>query len=97
VCKWQLSVNGGESGYWRRDGKEIIFVTRDSKIMAADVKLGRTFEASVPRQLFQFSGTRVSNRIVMTPDAQRFLIPLTAEPERHFLMTILNWTGDIKK
>jgi serine/threonine protein kinase/Tol biopolymer transport system component len=96
--KWQVSVNGGESGYWRRDGKEIIFTTVDRKIMAVDVKLGATFEAGVPRELFQFSGNRVANRIVVTADAQRFLLPMAAQSgERPAITVVENWTADIKK
>jgi Tol biopolymer transport system component/tRNA A-37 threonylcarbamoyl transferase component Bud32 len=96
--KWQVSVNGGESAYWRHDGKEIAFVTSDRKIMAADVKLGTTFEAGVPHELFQFPGTRVSNRIVMTSDAQRFLLPLVAQSgDRPAITVVLNWAADVKK
>jgi Tol biopolymer transport system component len=95
--KWQISVQGGESGYWRRDGKEIVFVTADRKIMAADVTLGTTFEAGVPRELFQFAGTRIANRIIMTADAQRFLLPLAAvSGERPAITTVLNWAASIK-
>ena len=50
--KWQVSVNGGNYAYWRRDGREIIFDAPDRKIMAVDVKLGATFEAGIPRPLF---------------------------------------------
>ena len=66
--------------------------------MAVDVKLGAIFEAGVPRELFQFSGTRVANRIVMTADAQRFLLPLAAQSgDRPAITAVLNWTADIKK
>lgn len=66
--------------------------------MAVDVKLGTTFEASVPRELFQFSGVRVANRIVMTSDAQRFLLPIAAQSgDRPAITAVLNWAADIKK
>jgi hypothetical protein len=66
--------------------------------MAADVKLGATFEAGVPHELFQFAGTRIANRIIMTADAQRFLLPLAASSgERPAITTVLNWTASINK
>jgi dipeptidyl aminopeptidase/acylaminoacyl peptidase len=96
--KWQVSVNGGASGYWRRDGKEIIFTTTERKIMAVDVKLGATFEAGVPHELFQFSGNRVANRIVVSADAQRFLLPMAAQSgDRPAITVVENWTADVKR
>ena len=96
--KWQVSVDGGEYAYWRRDGKEIIFGTLDGKIMAADVKLGATFDPGVPRQLFQLPGRLAGERFAITADAQRFLVPLVPQAQdRPMLTTVLNWTADIKK
>src|SRR5258705_3614133 len=40
---------------WRRDGRELFYIAVDRKLMVVDVKLGATFEASVPKELF---GTR---------------------------------------
>ena len=95
--KSQLSVNGGEYVYWRRDGKELIFGTADRKIMAVDVKLGTSFEPGVPRQLFEIPQTMAGVRFAISSDAQRFLIPLFSETNRPTLTTVLNWTADIKK
>jgi Tol biopolymer transport system component len=95
--KSQVSVNGGAYAYWRRDGKEIIFGTGDRKIMAVDVKLGTSFEAGVPRQLFEIPETMAGVRFAITADAQRFLIPLLSNTNRSTLTTVLNWTADIKK
>ncbi len=96
--KWQVSVDGGEYAYWRRDGRELIFGTIDGKMMAADVKLGTTFEVGVPRQLFQLPGRQAGERFAITADAQRFLVPLVPQSlDRPTLTTVLNWTADIKK
>jgi hypothetical protein len=96
--KWQVSVQGGNFGYWKNDGKEIIFDSSDGKMMAADVKLGTTFEAAVPRTLFEVPGTIVGGQFALTADAQRFLLPLAPPTtERPSLTTVLNWTADIKK
>jgi len=96
--KWQVSVDGGEFVYWRRDGKEIIFGTIDGTIMAVDVKLGATFEAGVPRQLFKIPGALAGVRFAITADAQRFLVPLIPQAaDRPTLTAVLNWTAEIKK
>jgi serine/threonine protein kinase len=96
--KWQVSVNGAVDGYWRHDGKEIVFNSIDGQMMAVDVKLGTTFEAGVPHVLFKIPGTIVAQRFVVASDAQRFLLPFAARAGgRQTLAAVLNWTADIKK
>jgi Tol biopolymer transport system component len=50
--KWRVSVGGGTEPRWRRDGKELYFITPDRKVMAVQVKLEATFEIGVPKKLF---------------------------------------------
>lgn len=96
--KWQVSINGGNVGYWRNDGKEIVFEGLDRKIMAVDVKLGATFEAGIPHPLFEVPTAIVGGRLAMTADAQRFLVPLPSRSdESAALRVVLNWPADIKK
>jgi hypothetical protein len=38
---------------WRRDGKELFFLSLDSKLMAVDIEAGRGIVAGVPHALFQ--------------------------------------------
>jgi hypothetical protein len=76
--KWQISVDGGELPRWRRDGKELFFHSGDT-YFAVDVKTeGASFEAGIPRPLFQVP-TVLSNAgggapFVVTRDGQRFLV-----------------------
>jgi eukaryotic-like serine/threonine-protein kinase len=98
--KWQVSVDGASAtvGNWRGDGREIVFQAVDGKMMAVDVKLGATFEAGIPRALFQVPGPVIGNRFAMSSDAQRFLFPLAPQTgDRAALTTVLNWASDIKK
>jgi hypothetical protein len=51
--KWQVSVAGGELPRWRRDSKELFYHFGDG-YFAVDVKTdGASFEAGIPRPLFQ--------------------------------------------
>jgi Tol biopolymer transport system component len=50
--KWRVSANGGSQPSWRRDGKELYYISGDRKLMAVDVKLESKFEAGVPQKLF---------------------------------------------
>jgi eukaryotic-like serine/threonine-protein kinase len=75
--KFQVSTDGGRSPRWRRDGKELFYLSPDRKMMAVDVKsTATTFETTRPRELFQ---TRVAAPFGIpsydvTADGQRFLI-----------------------
>ena len=36
--KWQISNGGGEQPLWRRDGRELFYLSGDRKLMAVEVK-----------------------------------------------------------
>src|SRR5262249_16614512 len=61
--KWQISTVGAEQPMWRRDGKELFYLTLDKKLMATEVKTGQTFEAGASKLLFQ---TQIEPRINTT-------------------------------
>jgi dipeptidyl aminopeptidase/acylaminoacyl peptidase len=94
--KFQISTNGALRANWPAKAKEIIVLTPDMKMMTVDVKLGPKLEVGLPRELFQVTGSIVGNRIAVSPDAQRFLIPLSAESSDHNLTAIINWSADSK-
>ena len=98
--KWQVSTDGGAQPRWRRDGKELYFMSPDRKLMAVDVKLGATFEMGTPKPLFQTRVTNFTspNRYDVTADGQRFLVNSSVEENsRNPLVVILNWAAGIKK
>jgi eukaryotic-like serine/threonine-protein kinase len=81
--KWQVSVAGGELPRWRRDGKELFFHFGDG-FYALDVKTdGASFEAGIPRLLFEAPTVTSSPTggppFVVTRDGQRLLILAAAE------------------
>ena len=76
--KVQVSTDGGNRPRWRRDGRELFYLSSERKMMVVDVNAtAATFETGRPRELFQ---TRVVGSAVMVPtydvtaDGQRFLI-----------------------
>src|SRR5262249_12637138 len=50
--KWQVSTTGGVSPVWRRDGKELYYLSVDQKLMSVSVKTGEAFETEAPKVLF---------------------------------------------
>ncbi len=102
--KWMISTDGGAQPQWRRDGKELFYISSDRKLMTVDVKgNGSTFEAAVPKALFDLRlqtpalpGPR--NFYIAAADGKRFLVASVSE-ERITTPTtvVLNWTADLKR
>jgi serine/threonine protein kinase len=97
--KWRISSNGGAMAQWRRDGKELYYVTNDRRLMSVDVNPSSPkFESSAPRQLFQANIKESNLSYGVTPDGQRFLVNAYAQTNNPAPMTIvLNWATDLKK
>jgi Tol biopolymer transport system component len=100
--KWQVSTEGGAQPQWRRDGRELFYLSTDMKLMAVEVKGdGSTFEPGVPHALFElripnFPGVR--NNYVVAADGQRFLVAsIIGEAAATPITVALNWTADLKR
>lgn len=110
TSKWQVSTNGGTFSRWRRDGRELFYMSQNSrgKMMAVDVKSsGSAFEAGAPKELFDsgFVGAAHSggpyHTYAVSPDGQRFLIPRSASNDQQTtaapIVVVLNWLEGLKK
>lgn len=101
--KWQVSAGGGEQPRWRGDGKELFYVSSDSKMMAVPVTTGVNFDAGLPVVLFQATprqpvSTNDQLAYDVSRDGQRFLI-LTQlrQAESEPMSIILNWPAKLKE
>ena len=100
--KWQISTAGGAEPRWRRDGKELYFVSSDGKLMEADVNAGPNFQSAAPKALFSLSGIGASPGIFAAwdaaPDGARFLFPkLAGREDTTPFNVVLNWQAGLKK
>jgi Tol biopolymer transport system component/predicted Ser/Thr protein kinase len=101
--KWQISIGGGDQPQWRRDGKELFYLSPERKIMAVQVKSGATFEIGVPAPLFQTgvnptTSTNARNNYVIAADGQRFLVNnVVPETASKPVTVVLNWPVQLKK
>jgi serine/threonine protein kinase/Tol biopolymer transport system component len=100
--KWQVS-RGGAEPRWRRDGKELFYLSADGKMMAVPVKIGANFEAGQPVELFQ---THIRQPISaqdvfsydVAADGQKFLINTKVDTTNSApLSVILNWAAELEK
>ena len=97
--KWQISVDGGTQPRWRRDGKELFFLSQDSEVMAVDVNPGLTLTAGIPHELFGVSPyTMGGRRYDVSADGQRFLMYLPhSAAENAPITVVMNWWAGLKK
>jgi Tol biopolymer transport system component/predicted Ser/Thr protein kinase len=94
--RWQVSIDGGVQPRWRKDGRELFFMSGDRKLMAVDIQTSPGFVTGVPHGLFQSSASL--NGYGVTPDGQRFLIASAAESAVDAPITVvLNWWAALKK
>jgi hypothetical protein len=100
--KFQISTNGGSQPRWNKNGKEIFYISMDSKLMAAPVKLapdGNSIESGTPAVLFpvRIAGGPVTvagfiQQFAVSPRGQRFLVNLeTGEDKTSPITLIVNW------
>ena len=99
--KWQISINGGLSPVWSRDGKGLFYIGADQKLMAVKVTGGKKFEVGRPRPLFAVHIATLGGGRGMWFDVSkdgRFLMPIPVEDAAPVPMTVVvNWTAGLKK
>ena len=96
--KWQVSTDAGFFPIWRSDGKEL-FYFKLGALMAVEIKPSSSFEAGVPKMLFDFAGRNRGNPIfAATADGQRFLLVSQVDDTANLQYTVVvNWMADLKK
>jgi serine/threonine protein kinase len=105
--KWPVSVNGGLLPRWRRDGRELYFLSPDLKLMAAAVKsvagARPDFEAGVPKELFDSHSATPPVNVNGFPyapsaDGQRFLVNVrSVDPRATPLTVVVNWLDSLHR
>ena len=99
---WQVSVDGGHWPRWRRDGKELYFVSLRNVLMAVDIhEKGDSVGVGRAIPLFSFRPGKVY-RVGMigydvAPDGQRFLLNAAADQNSRPLTLVLNWNAELKR
>ena len=100
--KWRVSSDGGHSPVWRSDGKELFFISSDSKVMSVAVRPGASFDGAAATPLFQVPGDMLDLTVVtqydVSPDGQSFLMNLDTPTEGQRLITLVtNWSSMLKQ
>jgi eukaryotic-like serine/threonine-protein kinase len=94
--KWQVSRGGGQQPRWRRDGKELFFLTTGNRLMAAEIRdRGASLEIGARQSLFQTHAAPSPFRTYdVTGDGEKFIIVSRhAELSPKAITIIANWPG----
>ena len=100
--KWQISTSGGDQPKWRRDGKELFYLSSARRLMSVSVTSGAAFEAGIPVELFEVflpikSMTGDRNDYVVADNGQRFLVCSYVDKESARPITVVsNWMTALK-
>jgi len=98
--KTQISRSGGNKPAWRRDGKELYFLSRDFRFMAATIDITSGLRAGTPVALFPIPNVGVfstGRQYGVSHDGQRFLFNLRQSQTTAPLTVIVNWTATLQK
>ncbi|HYK40748.1 MAG TPA: protein kinase [Thermoanaerobaculia bacterium] len=98
----RISTGGAVSPQWRRDGRELFYMTGDHKLMSVAIGKEPTLDVAKPRLLFE---TSVMTESVIdradyaaAPDGESFLINTPVVENLVSPLTVLfNWPAELRK
>lgn len=92
--KRRVSVAGGAQPFWRRDGRELFYLSLDRKLMSVEIRDNGTLHIGHAKPLFQTRTrddlTAIRNDYTVTADGNRFLIESQAEAKSQTITVVIN-------
>jgi Tol biopolymer transport system component len=93
----RVSRSGGQTPRWRRDGKELFYLTPDGGVMRVTMTLSPRLDVGFEEQLFVVTGRAPSDVYDVSPDGQRFLINTSEAGDSAPITVILNWHSAVRQ
>jgi hypothetical protein len=94
--KTRISTAGGDNARWRRDGKEIFYLERNTLMAAAVTANGSRFEVRTVQRLFEVPTVDGYWPYDVSPDGQRLLVNTMSELVSP-LTVVVNWPAGLKE
>jgi Tol biopolymer transport system component len=93
----RVSTSGGYRPRWRRDGRELFYISDENEMIATPIRLGLEAQVGTPQRLFRLSPGSLRDYDV-TGDGQRFLAIVDVPvPDADDIAITLNWTSLLKR
>ena len=96
-AKYQISTEGGTVPRWRRDGRELFYISADQRLVAVPISAGSGLQVGKPQPLFANAGM---NSFVPSKSGDRFLINVPASGEQAVtppIIVVTDWTATIAR
>jgi dipeptidyl aminopeptidase/acylaminoacyl peptidase len=96
--KTRVSTQGASAVRWSPDGRELLYLARDLRLMSVSVRTFPELQLGMPRFLFQFKGRSSWLGFEVSADGSRFLaiVPESIADERP-LNVVVNWPSEVEK
>jgi eukaryotic-like serine/threonine-protein kinase len=101
--KWQISSSGGQQPLWRRDGKELFYLSSDDNLMSVPIKLRPdSVQADAAHPLFPLANAILSvNGLVapydVTSGGERFIVVAVEQGKSFPINLVTNWPAAVQK
>ena len=99
--KWEVSSAGGVQPRWRRDGRELFYISTDNKIMSAEItEQGSSLLIGEVQSLFQVNPVPFAggSNYDVTGDGKKFVVAsLAASQVSEPLTLVVNWLALLKQ
>lgn len=97
--KQKISISGGNSPSWSRDGTTIYYQDLDNYLAEVQISMDDSrLVPSVPKRLFQIQPTGIYSSFDLAPDAKRILVSTALEITNAMpLKVVLNWPLEFQK
>ena len=95
--KWQVSVNGGASPQWSKDGKDLYYMDRTYNLLDVPVKeVGGALQFGTAQQLVSnWSAPQVFYDV--SPDGKKILLDRISQQVSQSVTVVTNFTAGLKK
>jgi Tol biopolymer transport system component len=95
--KWQVSTATGDMPTWRRDGKEIYFVSV-SELKAVEVTaVANQFSLGTSRTITSLGNAIANGRVFdAMPDGSRFIAPIISPDTASPMQLLVNWPAELE-
>ena len=93
----RVSRSGGQTPRWRRDGKELFYLTPDGGVMRVSMTLSPRLDVGSEEQLFVVTGRAAGDVYDVSPDGHRFLINTSEAGDSAPITVILNWHSAVRQ
>lgn len=96
--KQQISTERAWRGFWRHDGREILYVTREKKLVGLPVvDRGNRLEIGESYPLFANKIIAYPDSVDISKDGQRLLMPIPIEEQVAPVTLVTNWTATMER